>query len=97
MVREGLGAGLAWGALPARWAARPSCRGGALPPRPPASPRAAAWAPGCRSLGHLVNKNRDEQLAEVVAALCNKLVTGNKEQLRDVASLGLKTVVSGGF
>lgn len=44
-----------------------------------------------------MNKNRDEQLAEVVAALCNKLVTGNKEQLRDVASLGLKTVVSGGF
>ncbi|KAL4425586.1 hypothetical protein ABPG75_009602 [Micractinium tetrahymenae] len=47
-----------------------------------------------KCLGYLVNKNRDEQLAEVVAALCSKLLTGNKEQLRDVASLGLKTVVS---
>jgi hypothetical protein len=44
-----------------------------------------------------VNKNRGEQLQEVVGALCSKLLTSNKEQLRDVASLGLKTVVAGGW
>ncbi|EFN57516.1 hypothetical protein CHLNCDRAFT_57288, partial [Chlorella variabilis] len=47
-----------------------------------------------KCLGYLVNKNRTEQLQEVVAALCSKLLTSNKEQLRDVASLGLKTVVA---
>ena len=44
-----------------------------------------------------MNKNRGEQLQEVVGALCFKLLTSNKEQLRDVASLGLKTVVAGGW
>lgn len=52
--------------------------------------------PPLESLGYLVNKNRTEQLQEVVAALCTKLLTSNKEQQRDVASLGLKTVVAGG-
>ncbi|PSC76088.1 cullin-associated NEDD8-dissociated 1 isoform B [Micractinium conductrix] len=47
-----------------------------------------------KCLGHLVNKNRDEQLGEVVGALCTKMLSGTKEQLRDVASLGLKTVVA---
>ncbi len=60
-----------------------------------AVPAADALLPRHCSLGFLVNKNRDEQLAEVVAALCNKLLTGSKEQLRAVASLGLKTVVAG--
>ena len=48
-----------------------------------------------RSLGYLVNRNRPEQLQEVVADLCTKLTVGSKEQVRDVASLGLKTVVAG--
>ena len=42
-----------------------------------------------------MNRNRPEQLEEVVGQLCDKLTGGNKEQLRDVASLGLKTVVAG--
>lgn len=42
-----------------------------------------------------MNKNRTEQLQEVVTALCAKLLTGAKEQQRDVAALGLKTVVAG--
>lgn len=42
-----------------------------------------------------MNKNRAEQLQEVVAALCARLLGGAKEQQRDVASLGLKTVVAG--
>ena len=62
-------------------------------------PPLATLPPACpaRSLGYLVNKNRGEQLQEVVGALCSKLLTSNKEQLRDVASLGLKTVVAGGW
>lgn len=48
-----------------------------------------------RSLGYLVNRNRAEQLQEVVADLCAKLTGSSKEQVRDVASLGLKTVVAG--
>lgn len=47
-----------------------------------------------KCLGYLVNRNRPEQLEEVVGQLCDKLTGGNKEQLRDVASLGLKTVVA---
>lgn len=47
-----------------------------------------------KCLGHLVNKNREEQLTEVVGALCSRMTGSNKEQLRDVASLGLKTVVA---
>jgi hypothetical protein len=43
-----------------------------------------------------VNRNQTEQLQAVVAALCDKLLTSPKEQQRDVASLGLKTVVAGG-
>ena len=77
------------------------------PPRTPAHPASChaplpppaclpACLPAC-SLGYLVNKNRGEQLQEVVGALCSKLLTSNKEQLRDVASLGLKTVVAGGW
>lgn len=42
-----------------------------------------------------MNRNRPEQLEEVVGQLCDKLTGSNKEQLRDVASLGLKTVVAG--
>ena len=42
-----------------------------------------------------MNRNRTEQLQEVVAALCDKLTSSGKEQQRDVASLGLKTVVTG--
>jgi hypothetical protein len=49
-----------------------------------------------KCLGFLVNRNQTEQLQAVVAALCDKLLTSPKEQQRDVASLGLKTVVAGG-
>lgn len=67
----------------------------AEPSPPTPHKRARPTPPPVRSLGYLVNKNRTEQLQEVVAALCSKLLTSNKEQLRDVASLGLKTVVAG--
>lgn len=49
----------------------------------------------CCSLGVLVNKNRPEQLHEVVCALCDRLLTSKTEQLRDLATQGLKTVVAG--
>lgn len=61
------------------------------PPQPPLHTPITVWS----SLGQLVNKNRTEQLQEVVAALCAKLLSGAKEQQRDVAALGLKTVVAG--
>lgn len=64
----------------------------ARPARPSTSP---IHAPNPPSLGYLVNKNRPDQLQEVVAALCDKLCGSSKDQLRDVASLGLKTVVMG--
>lgn len=58
------------------------------------SPHSSCSTP-TRSLGYLVNRNRAEQLQEVVADLCAKLTGSSKEQVRDVASLGLKTVVAG--
>ncbi|KAI3438733.1 hypothetical protein D9Q98_001153 [Chlorella vulgaris] len=47
-----------------------------------------------KCLGVLVNKNRPEQLHEVVCALCDRLLTSKTEQLRDLATQGLKTVVA---
>jgi hypothetical protein len=45
------------------------------------------------SLGLLANRVKDQRLAAIVATLCDKLINGKKEQQRDVAALGLKTVV----
>ena len=45
------------------------------------------------SLGPLVNKVKEYQVETVVDALCNNMVS-EKEQLRDISSIGLKTVIS---
>lgn len=45
------------------------------------------------SLGPLVNKVKDYQVETIVDALCTNMVS-DKEQLRDISSIGLKTVIS---
>jgi cullin-associated NEDD8-dissociated protein 1 len=47
----------------------------------------------CRSLGPLVNKVKEYQVETIVDALCSNMVS-DKEQLRDISSIGLKTVIS---
>lgn len=47
----------------------------------------------CFSLGPLVNKVKEYQVETIVENLCNNLVS-EKEQLRDISSIGLKTVIS---
>jgi len=44
-------------------------------------------------LGPLVNKVKDYQVETIVDALCTNMVS-DKEQLRDISSIGLKTVIS---
>lgn len=44
-------------------------------------------------MGPLVNKVKEYQVETVVDALCNNMVS-EKEQLRDISSIGLKTVIS---
>jgi len=44
-------------------------------------------------LGPLVNKVKDYQVETIVDALCMNMVS-DKEQLRDISSIGLKTVIS---
>ncbi|KAJ8879876.1 hypothetical protein PR048_020493 [Dryococelus australis] len=46
-----------------------------------------------KCLGPLVNKVKEYQVEMVVDALCNNMVS-DKEQLRDISSIGLKTVIS---
>ena len=45
------------------------------------------------SLGPLVGKVKDHQVEVIVDNLCNNMV-GEKEQLRDISSIGLKTVIN---
>jgi len=46
-----------------------------------------------RCLGPLVGKAKDFQVESIVDHLCNNMV-GDKEQLRDISSIGLKTVIN---
>ena len=46
-----------------------------------------------RCLGPLVGKVKDYQVEAIVENLCTNMV-GDKEQLRDISSIGLKTVIS---
>jgi len=46
-----------------------------------------------RCLGPLVGKVKDYQVEVIVDSLCNNMV-GDKEQLRDISSIGLKTVIN---
>lgn len=46
-----------------------------------------------KCLGPLVNKVKEYQVETVVDTLCNNMVS-EKEQLRDISSIGLKTVIS---
>lgn len=45
------------------------------------------------SLGPLVNKVKEYQVDTIVEALCTNMVS-DKEQLRDISSIGLKTVIA---
>ena len=48
------------------------------------------------SLGPLAKKVKEIQVQEIVDTLCNHLLSDKKgvEELRDIASIGLKTVVT---
>ena len=46
-----------------------------------------------RCLGPLVAKVKDFQVEAIVDQLCNNMV-GDREQLRDISSIGLKTVIN---
>lgn len=45
------------------------------------------------SLGPLVNKVKEYQVETIVDSLCANMIS-DKEQLRDISSIGLKTVIS---
>lgn len=45
------------------------------------------------SLGPLVNKVKEFQVETIVDTLCSNMIS-DKEQLRDISSIGLKTVIS---
>ena len=44
-------------------------------------------------MGPLVSKVKEYQVETIVDTLCNNMV-GDKEQLRDISSIALKTVIS---
>ena len=46
-----------------------------------------------RCLGPLVNKVKEFQVEGIVDALCTNMLS-DKEQLRDISSIGLKTVIN---
>lgn len=46
-----------------------------------------------KCLGPLVNKVKETQVETIVDSLCSNMVSNN-EQLRDISSIGLKTVIS---
>lgn len=48
---------------------------------------------GLCSLGPLVGKVKECQVEMMVDTLCSNMVS-NKEQLRDISSMGLKTVIA---
>ena len=45
-------------------------------------------------MGPLITKVKDAQVEVIADSLCQNMVTG-KEQLRDISSIGLKTVIGG--
>ena len=49
--------------------------------------------PAIRCLEPIVGKVKDFQVESIVDHLCNNMV-GDKEQLRDISSIGLKTVIN---
>jgi cullin-associated NEDD8-dissociated protein 1 len=46
-----------------------------------------------KSLGPLVNKVKEIQVETIVDTLCSNMISNN-EQLRDISSIGLKTVIA---
>ena len=50
--------------------------------------------PSWCSLGLLARKVADARLQEITESLCQRVVSGKKEQQRDIASIGLKTVIA---
>lgn len=50
------------------------------------------WFSFC-SLGPLVGKVKEYQVETIVDTLCTNMLS-DKEQLRDISSIGLKTVIS---
>lgn len=46
-----------------------------------------------RSLGLLVRKISDPKAEELIRSLCDKVILGKKEQQREIAAIGLKTVI----
>lgn len=46
----------------------------------------------CFSLGPLVSKVKEYQVETIVDTLCTNMLS-DKEQLRDISSIGLKTVI----
>ena len=48
---------------------------------------------GLCSLGPLVSKVKEYQVETMVDTLCSNMVS-DKEQLRDISSMGLKTVIA---
>lgn len=51
------------------------------------------FCPNLCSLGPLVTKVKDVQVETIVEHLCTNM-SSDKEQLRDISSIGLKTVIS---
>lgn len=47
-----------------------------------------------KCLGPLVNKVKEFQVETIVEALCTNMTCDKDEQLRDISSIGLKTVIS---
>ena len=49
---------------------------------------------GMRSLGPLVTRVKEGSVETILTQLCNKMLQGKSEQQRDLASIGLKGIVS---
>lgn len=56
--------------------------------------RRTEWGPRGGSLALLVQRVSAAHVEDLVDALCTKLLSGKREQERDVAAIGLKTVVT---
>jgi cullin-associated NEDD8-dissociated protein 1 len=64
--------------------------------RPPRQSRARGLtaAPLPRSLAILVRKVDEQRALDIVQSLCGEVISGKKEQQREVASIGLKAVIA---
>lgn len=58
-------------------------------------PLLPATAPRLGSLGLLVNRVAVFRVEEILQMLCQNLISGKREQQRDIAGIGLKTVIAG--